>query len=415
METLGNIFNQAGYECVHFGKQHDYGSLKGFIRADQVQKDVATTSAFPVNYDSREDVYCLEESVKFLKEKTNKKPFLMAVEFNNPHNICGWVSKFQGEHGDINGIGELPELPENFEVNDDLMSRSKSVQYACCTHNRTRQTSHWNELNFRQYLKAYYHYTELADDCIGQVLNTLKETGHDKDTLVVFFADHGDSMGAHRLVTKMNWFYDETTNVPFVFSGPDIKQGNQLNQLVSLCDLLPTLCDYVGLPIPEHIYGKSVLPLLQGKQVDDWHKEVVSHWHTNREMTIQPARMMRTEKYKYIVYREDSDEELYDMINDQGEMKNLSKDPAFASVLEEMRSRFKNYVANTVDPFFTQEVVVDKRWRSHELGYHNHEGDSSIDIYLREIRPLEKKKDVKAIEAAKQAVVTAARGSYCKA
>lgn len=72
METLGNIFNQAGYECVHFGKQHDYGSLKGFIRADQVQKDVATTSAFPVNYDSREDVYCLEESVKFLKEKTNK-------------------------------------------------------------------------------------------------------------------------------------------------------------------------------------------------------------------------------------------------------------------------------------------------------------------------------------------------------
>lgn len=414
MDTLGKLFTEAGYECKHFGKRHDYGSLAGFDSADQIQKEVKTTDAFPVNYDSREDVYCLEESVNYLNNYKGDKPFLMAVEFNNPHNICGWVGAFQGEHGDIEGIGELPPLPENFEANDDLMNRSKSVQFACCTHNRTRQTSEWSELNFKQYLKAYYHYIELVDDCIAQVLATLKAKGLEDETLVVLFSDHGDSMGAHRLVTKMNWFYDESTNVPFVFSAPDIPKGKSLDELVSLCDLLPTLCDYVGINTPSNLYGRSLMPLLQGKKPADWRKEVVCQWHTNREMTIQPARMMRTERYKYIVYQENNDEELYDMVNDPGEMTNLSHKAESAALLEEMRAQFKHYVANNVDPFFTQEAVIDKRWRSHDLGYHNHKGDSSIDLYLKTIRPLEKSGDQKAIEKARKAVLTSSRLSYCK-
>lgn len=112
---------------------------------------------------------------------------MMAVEFNNPHNICGWVGAFEGEHGEVEGIGELPPLPDNFDTEADLMTRSKSVQYSCCTHNRTRQSTQWNTLNFRQYLKAYYHYTQLADECIEQVLETLRQRGLEDETLVVFF------------------------------------------------------------------------------------------------------------------------------------------------------------------------------------------------------------------------------------
>lgn len=75
----------------------------------------------------------------------------------------------------------------------------------------------------------------------------------------------------------------------------------------------------------------------------------------------------------------------------------------------------KNYVANSVDPFFTQEAVIDKRWRSHALGYHHHKGDSSIDLYLKTIRPLERSGDQKAIAAARKAVLTSSRLSYYKA
>ncbi|PSW25455.1 sulfatase [Photobacterium swingsii] len=414
MPTLGQIFTQAGYECVHFGKQHDYGSLDGFKRAQQVEKELASNSAFPVNYDSREDVYCLEESAKYLKQYDGKKPFMMAVEFNNPHNICGWVGAFEGEHGEVEGIGELPPLPDNFDTEADLMTRSKSVQYSCCTHNRTRQSTQWNALNFRQYLKAYYHYTQLADECIEQVLETLRQRGLEDETLVVFFSDHGDSMGAHRLVTKMNWFYQETTNVPLVFSGPGITARQTHNELVSLCDLLPTLCDYVGIAPPAQLYGRSLLPLLRGEKVENWRQEVVSQWHTNREMTIQPGRMMRTERYKYIVYQEDNDEELYDLLTDPGEKKNLSKMSEFYPLLTQMRAQFKSYLAEQVDPFLTQEAVIDQRWRAHPVGYKHHKGDSSIDLYLRNIRPLEKQQDYAAVEKAKREVIAKARASTCK-
>lgn len=412
METLGKVFSQAGYECTHFGKQHDYGSLEGFKCIKQVQSELEATDAFPVNYDSREDVYCLEQSVQYLESYRGEKPFLMAVEFNNPHNICGWVGKFEGAHGEIEGIGDLPDTLDNFEIND-LATRSQSVQYACCTHNRTRQSTQWNELNFRQYLKAYYHYVQLADNCIEKVLSTLKKKGIEDETLVVFFSDHGDSMGAHRLVTKMNWFYDETTNVPFVFSASDLPRQHSLNQLTSLCDLMPTLCDYVGIETPEHLYGKSLLPLIRGEKVNNWRKEVVSEWHTNRSTTIQPARMMRTEKYKYIVYRENEDEELYDLESDSGEMNNLSRNIHYSDILETMRQQFKRYVAEQVDPFFTQEALIDHRWRQHKIGYQHHKGDSSIDLYLRNIRPLENSGDVKAVEKAKKMVLDRAR-KQCK-
>ncbi len=151
------------------------------------------------------------------------------------------------------------------------------------------------------------------------------------------------------------------------------------------------------------------MPLIRGEKVNNWRKEVVSEWHTNRSTTIQPARMMRTEKYKYIVYRENEDEELYDLERDPGEMNNLSRNIHYSDILETMRQQFKQYVAEQVDPFFTQEALIDHRWRQHKIGYQHHKGDSSIDLYLRNIRPLENSGDVKAVEKAKKMVLDRAR------
>lgn len=397
LATVGSIFSEAGYECYHFGKRHDHGALRGFISAEQIEKDFPAEPAFPVNYDTKEDVYCLEESLKFinrLNQRKEKKPFLLAVEFNNPHNINGWVGKFAGEHGDIEGIGELPELLDNFDTKSDLINRPKAVQYACCTHTRVKQAGKWNEKNFQQYLKAYYYYTELADNYIGQVINALKENGLYDDTLIVFFSDHGDAMGAHRLVTKMNWFYEEAMSVPFTLLGPDIPKNQHKKELVSLCDLLPTLCDYVGLTVPNPIYGRSLLPLLQNKPTEEWREYVIAHWNTDRNLDLQPARMLRTNEFKYVLYKEDEEEELYDMVNDRGETRNLANDPNYREIKRELRAKLDKHIQNNSDPFYSQDVLIDpQRWRSHPLGYEHHTGETSTEIYLREIRPLLTKKD----------------------
>ncbi|MBE2895277.1 sulfatase-like hydrolase/transferase [Pasteurellaceae bacterium HPA106] len=396
LATVGTLFSAVGYECRHFGKRHDHGALKGFDSADQVELDFPAEKAFPVNYDTREDVYCLQESLKYingLNQRKEKKPFILAVEFNNPHNINGWIGKFAGEHGDIDGIGELPDVLDNFDTAADLINRPKAVQYACCTHTRVKQAGKWNVKNYQQYLKAYYYYTELADNYIGQIIDALKSNGLYEDTLIVFFADHGDAMGAHRLVTKMNWFYEEATNVPLVFRGPGIQTGQLKSELVSLCDLLPTLCDYVGIDIPQGIYGRSLLPLLTGQHVDQWRDYVIAHWNTNRNLDLQPARMLRTQEYKYVLYKEDEEEELYDMQRDRGETQNLAHLAEYQDTKKALRGMLDKHIQNVADPFYSQDVLLDyKQWRSHPVGYEHHVGDTSTEIYLREIRPLLKQK-----------------------
>ena len=387
MPTLGKLFSEQGYECVHFGKQHDFGSLSGFKCAEQIEMELDAPDAFPVDYDSREDVYAEQKSIEFLNKK-HDKPFVMAVDFNNPHNICGWVGEFAGPHGDIPGIGPLPKLPDNFVNDDDITNRPLSLQYMCCRHHRMHQAAHWSDLNYQQYLAAYYHYTKMGDDCIRNVLNALANSDAADNTLVVFFSDHGDAMTSHKNVTKFSFFYEETTNVPFVMAGPGIPENAKNDALLSLCDLVPTLCDYAGIEIPVGLYGRSVMPLIRGEQPADWRDNVVSQWYTSRETIIEPARMLRTKTHKYTVYQENKDEELYDLINDPGEKRNLANDAAHAELLAEYRQKFADYSRETVDPFKALAINVDPKWAAHEPGYHNHTGDCAIDEYLRSVGKL---------------------------
>ena len=383
MPTLGSLFTDVGYEAVHFGKRHDFGSLRGFDCADQIEIDIDAPDAFPIDYDTKEDVYAEQQALAFLNQP-HDKPFIMAVDFNNPHNICGWVGSFAGPHGDIPGIGALPPLPFNYQNYDDISNRPKSVQYMCCRHHRMHQAAHWNDLNYQQYLAAYYHYAKLGDDCIRNVLTALANSDAANDTLVVFFSDHGDGMASHKSVTKFSFFYEETTNVPFVMAGPGIPKGQHSDELVSLCDLVPTLCDYAGIAIPVGLHGRSVMPLMQDNKPQDWREYVVSQWFTSRETITEPARMYRTKTHKYTVYQENGDEELFDLSKDPGEQLNLASDPKHSALLAEYRAKFAEYTRQTVDPFKALAIKVDPKWASHTPGYHNHDGDCAIDSYLRE-------------------------------
>ncbi len=399
LTTLGDIFSKAGYNCVHYGKRHDFGALRGFDATPETQLPLTAPEAFPVDYDSREDLFALQKALEFFQDP-GEEPFLLAVEFNNPHNICSWVGAFEGPHGDIPGIGELPELPDNFEVLD-WESLPAGVAYQCCNHFRVKQASHWTDKNYQQYLKAYYHYTGMGDTCIGQVMKALEKSGKADNTLVVFFSDHGDAMGSHRLVTKHAFFYEETSNVPFALAGPGIPKGKSVDALGSLCDLVPTLCDYAGLQAPEGIYGRSLMPLVQGEEPADWRQEVVSQWFSERnETTDMPARMLRTKDYKYTVYRENNDEQLFDLKKDPGENYSLVNDPAYSEVLADMRERFKNYVAATNDNFYQQSVTVDPQWRSHKPGYPNHTGGSAMDAIIEKRKAINEAKAAKDLQGA---------------
>ena len=262
--TLGSLFTANGYEAVHFGKTHDMGSLRGFRHKEPVAKPF-TDPEFPVNNDSFLDVGTCEDAVAYLSNPP-QEPFICIADFQNPHNICGYVGENKGEHIDSPISTPLPLLPENFEV-EDWEKLPLPIQYICCSHRRMMQAAHWNEDNYRHYVAAFQHYTRIVARQIESVLEALYSTPAGKNTIVIVLADHGDGMGSHRMVTKQVSFYEEMTNVPFIIAGPGIHPRQKpVEDLLTqpTIDLLPTLCELAGIPVPSSKPGISLAPFLKG-------------------------------------------------------------------------------------------------------------------------------------------------------
>ena len=190
----------------------------------------------------------------------------------------------------------------------------------------------WTEEDWRLHRWAYARLTERVDGQIGQVLAALREAGLENDTLVVFTSDHGDMDSAHRLEHK-SVCYDEASRVPLIVSHKGVTKPGLVDRehLVSTTlDLIPTLCDFAGIAIPKELTGRSLRALAQGQSPASWRKGLVTE--------CRMARMVRTARFKYVVYSQgERREQLIDMEKDPGEMQNLAADPAYAQVLAEHR------------------------------------------------------------------------------
>lgn len=381
--TLGSLFSEDGYEAVHFGKTHDMGSLRGFRHKEPVAKPF-NDPEFPVNNDSFLDVGTCEDAVTYLSNPP-KEPFICIADFQNPHNICGYVGENKGVHTNSPTSSPLPELPANFEV-ADWSSIPEPVQFICCSHRRMTQAAPWSKENYRHYIAAFQHYTKMVSKQIDRVLKALHSTPAGRNTIVVILADHGDGMASHRMVTKQISFYEEITNVPFIVAGPGIKQQKKpVDDLLTqpTIDLLPTLCDLAGIPVPAEKPGISLAPTLIGKKQTKTHPYAVSEWHSEYEAITSPGRMIRGPRYKYTHYLEGNGEELYDLHTDKGEQNNLAKNPKYANVLAEHRVMLDDYINRTKDDYRTLRVDADKQWRSHTPGYPSHKGPGSGDSAKR--------------------------------
>ena len=380
--TLGDVFSQGGYQAIHFGKQHDFGTLRGFelVPLEALPSATPPHPAWPENRNTTQDNGTVKQMEAWLSGRRDERPFIAVADLINPHNICAWVGENSSMEGPATNVpipGELPPLPDNFEV-EDMHKRPVPVQYICCSHNRLAMGAKWTEENYRHYIAAYTHYSALVDQAIGKIVAALEATPGGENTLLLVMTDHGDGQGCHRMVTKQVSFYDETNRVPFILAGPGVRrrEGVENGPLVSLLDLVPTLCDYAGLAQPPLVRGKSLWPILRGEDVPH-HEYVAGEWHTEWGFNISPGRMIRTDRYKYTRYLEGGGEELFDMAKDPGETRTLVDDPAYAGVLTEHRALLARHLVETGDDFESLEVAADRRWRSHPIGYPNHHGPSA--------------------------------------
>ena len=174
------------------------------------------------------------------------------------------------------------------------------------------------------------------DDGIGEILAALEELGIAENTLVLLVGDHGESLTEHGIYFEHHGLYDATLHVPFVARWPGkIPEGLRLPQMLQSHDIAPTILDAASVPRPEAMDGLSFWPLLSGQQSSGGRSKIIS-----LEATLQAKWCLRTEQFKFILAREPdfygtAARELYDLIQDPDETRNLVEDrPDIAARME---------------------------------------------------------------------------------
>lgn len=262
---------------------------------------------------------------------SDDRPFCLTVSMTHPHDPYAIPQEYWDRYD--NDDIDLPDVHIAPEDQDPHSARLRFVYEM----DKTEIT----EQQIRNARRAYYGAISYVDDQIGTLLKTLKETGLDENTIIVFSGDHGDMLGERGLWYKMSWF-ENSARVPMIVHAPAHFDAARISASVSTLDLLPTFVDmasngeFSGYATP--IEGRSLVPHLQGAK---GHDEVIGEYMA--EGTIAPVLMIRRDNYKFI-YCSTDPAQLYDLDADPKELNNLAQDAAqaglVAALMQEVSARW---------------------------------------------------------------------------
>lgn len=273
----------------------------------------------------------LEKSVSDLKRLSQmEQPFFFAVGFIKPH-LPFYAPKKYWDLYDRNAIqiAENRERPAN--APDELQGSSEIGFY----HDRDIP---YNSNEFHRTARhGYYACVSYVDAMVGKLLAALDELGLKENTIVVLIGDHGWNLGEHNFWGKHNTMHP-AVNAPLIIRVPGKTTGRQSKALVEFVDIYPTLCELSGIPVPEHLQGKSLTPLIE-KPDQPWKKAVFSRYEYGDAVI--------TENYIYTKYKQDSIESsmLYDLEKDTGENINVVSQPAYQDIVK-MLNKYLTEVSN---------------------------------------------------------------------
>lgn len=263
-------------------------------------------------------------------EKYKNLPFFLAVGFVKPHSPPTAPKKFFDLY-DVNKIelpadfGTRPKAPEGFPElsipprNSDLfIGREATPELA------------------REMKRAYWASTSFMDAQVGRVMDALKKNNLDKNTIVVFFGDHGYHLGEKGKWSKAYSLFDLGLRVPLIIAVPNGK-AQASSQVVELLDLYPTLAELCGLPQPKSTVGHSIVPLLKNPAQ---FRNFPAYSITDYRGKI--GKSVRTNEWHYVEWQDGaSGAMLFKHPEDPSESMNLAEDPKYVQVVAKMKALLK--------------------------------------------------------------------------
>ena len=257
--------------------------------------------------------WCADCAIDFLERRDPTMPFFLKVSFFHPHTPCTPPAFYF----DLYHSMDLP-APHvgEWAKNDDTPARGIPV-----TSGRIRL----EPAVMKQFMAGYFGCITHIDHQIGRILTVIPE-----NTIIVFCSDHGDMLGDHHLNRK-GVPYEGSARVPFLMKFPTsmgLPQGQVVDEAVELKDIMPTLLEAVGAPVPDSVEGRSVLPLLNGDT--EWREYLhgeTSHLLQTREGKRTGMQYLTDGKRKYIWLPGWGLEQFFDLEHDPHELHDLSDRP----------------------------------------------------------------------------------------
>lgn len=342
-----DILQGVGYHCGISGKWHlgdSHQPQKGFEYWAVHAKGGGPYFNAPMIRDGiayEEPAYVTDvitdNALRWLeKHEVDKTPFYLSVHYTAPHSPWSRENHPTDLYDSYYNGCPFKSVPEHLTPPEWVQHLSIPVKTAD---------------QRRTHLSGYYAAVTAMDRNIGRLIDWLEANNLRDNTLIVFTSDNGMNMGHHGVYGKGNAtlplnMFEESVKVPFIVSHPGcIAQGTVNRNLVSQYDFMPTLLDYVGVdnPLSEELPGKSFADMLRGTETkEDSHIVVFDEYG--------PVRMIRNREWKYVHRFNHDPNELYDLINDPTEHRNLAGHVDYHTVENELHERLTQWFSRYVNP-----------------------------------------------------------------
>lgn len=343
---MGKIFQNGGYKTGYVGKWHlpvptTKKSQHGF-------EFIENTNFLDYN-DAATPSFC----ARFIKENKNT-PFLLVASFLNPHDICEWARDEDLKMDilkDAPPPDQCPALPANWQIpaHEPKIVRDQQKTVGL----RTYPSVNYTPEKWRQYRWAYNRLVEKVDSYIEMVLASLKKYGIEKNTIIIFTADHGDGYAGHSWNQKQI-LYEESARIPFIIS--KIGEWKPRTDDLLVCngtDIIPTICGFTGVSKPAYLKGIDISKKIANPAEKLRDTLVIeTDFADNEELLGISGRAVITKDFKYIVYNKgDLKEQLFNLTTDPGEITNLAVNKSYKKELIAMRRYLKQWCKENGDPF----------------------------------------------------------------
>ncbi|MDP6041930.1 MAG: sulfatase-like hydrolase/transferase [Candidatus Latescibacteria bacterium] len=269
----------------------------------------------------------------------SQQPWSLVASYWGPHHAYFPTEPF------ANTI-DPTTIPEDPTFNEDLSKRPFRYTQHFHTHSARTLWPKWS--TWQKILARTYEQQMQTDHAIGQLLEALRHHGQAENTIVIWVADHGDTIGTHGgMWDKSSTYTEEVARVPLTIRWPvHFRGNNRSSALVSNMDVTATMLEAAGIAIPTEMASRSLLPLCRDPHDAEWSNTLICEHNGHGINLLQ--RILFQDQYKYVAAIYDGDE-LYDLQKDPNETNNLIQSPDHQSIAENLRHRLLHHIESTDD------------------------------------------------------------------